>query len=156
MNLPYAAEADAELSVAELEVLEEAYTRASQSHVKIPIQIKFNYAWGLVRSRFRADQERGVSMFKEIMQDEGPERRRECMYYLALGYYRLGEYGLSRRYNQELLDAEPGNMQALSLQQLIHERVNREGLVGMALLGLVGGVVAVGGYAFAAVLKRKK
>ena len=61
---------------------------------------------------------------KEIY-DQDTERRRECLYYLALGHYRLGEYSASRQFNQLLLDSEPDNMQALSLHQLIADRVQR-------------------------------
>jgi hypothetical protein len=43
-KLPYAAEADAELSTAELEVLEDAYKRALATG-KVPPQVKFNYGF---------------------------------------------------------------------------------------------------------------
>lgn len=54
---------------------------------------------------------------------ESPGRRRECLYYLALGQYKLGHYQEARRYNDSLLDKEPRNMQALSLKALIDDRV---------------------------------
>jgi Fis1 C-terminal tetratricopeptide repeat len=54
---------------------------------------------------------------------EAPGRRRECLYYLALGQYKLGHYMDARRYNDSLLDKEPRNMQALSLKALIDDRV---------------------------------
>jgi hypothetical protein len=63
------------------------------------------------------------------MYNEDTERQRECVYYLALGYYRLGEYGLSRKYNDLLLKSEPSNLQAQSLQQLIHQSVRQGNLV---------------------------
>ena len=67
-----------------------------------------------------------------------PDRRRECLYYLALGNYKLGNYSEARRYNDLLLDLEPANLQAGSLRQLIDDKVQREGLMGVAI---VGGVV---------------
>ena len=80
-----------------------------------------------------------------------PERRRECLYYLALGNYKLGNYGEARRYNDLLLDKEPANMQAASLGSLIDDKVSKEGLVGIAIVGslalaagLVGGLVFKG------------
>lgn len=103
MSLPYAAEADvtqsykeqAELSGAELKILEESYKRAAASRSKVPSQIKFNYAWGLVRSKSKQDKEKGIELFEDIY-DEDLERRRECIYYLALAHYRLGNLTQSR------------------------------------------------------------
>ena len=80
-----------------------------------------------------------------------PERRRECLYYLALGNYKLGNYGEARRYNDLLLDHEPGNMQASSLRGLIDDKVAKEGLMGVAIVsgvaiaaGVVGGMLLKG------------
>lgn len=80
-----------------------------------------------------------------------PERRRECLYYLALGNYKLGNYGEARRYNDLLLDKEPQNLQAASLGSLIDDKVSKEGLLGIAIVGglalaagVVGGLVVRG------------
>ncbi|KAI3638182.1 hypothetical protein MIR68_003793 [Amoeboaphelidium protococcarum] len=151
-NLPYAAEVNAELSPQEIEVLEDAYKRAAvTTRGQIPSQIKFNYAWGLVRSRFRDDQLKGVSILQELY-DEDVERRRECTYYLALGYFKLGKYAESRRFNAMLLRDEPNNAQAQSLQKVIDDKVASESFIGMAV---VGGVVALSGLVLGAILKRK-
>lgn len=76
------------------------------------------------------------------------DRRRECLFYLALGNYKLGNYGEARRYNDMLLEREPGNLQAQDLRRLIDDRVAREGLMGVAIVsgiavvaGVVGGVL---------------
>lgn len=71
-----------------------------------------------------------------------PERRRECLYYLALGNYKLGSYAEARRYNDLLLEHEPRNLQAASLKGLIDDKVSKEGLMGAAIVG--GLVVAAG------------
>ena len=70
------------------------------------------------------------------------ERRRECLYYLALGNYKLGNYAEARRYNELLLELEPANLQAGSLKGLIDDKVNKEGLMGAAI---VGGIVVAAG-----------
>lgn len=77
-----------------------------------------------------------------------PERRRECLYYLALGNYKLGNYAEARRLSDILLDKEPGNLQAGSLRGLIDDKVTKEGLMGVAILsgvaitaGVVGGMI---------------
>jgi len=67
-----------------------------------------------------------VEIYKEYA-----NRRRECLYYLALGQYKLGHYNEARRFNDVLLEREPRNMQALSLKSLIDDRVAR----GIFLLG---------------------
>lgn len=80
-----------------------------------------------------------------------PERRRECLYYLALGNFKLGNYADARRYNDLLLDREPANLQADSLRGLIDEKVAKDGLMGVAILsgvaiaaGVVGGILLRG------------
>jgi fission 1 protein len=54
----------------------------------------------------------------------------------------LGNYAEARRYNDLLTDLEPNNLQAASLRGLIEEKVQREGLVGVAIVG--GLAVAAG------------
>ena len=73
-----------------------------------------------------------------------PDRRRECLYYLALGNYKLGNYGEAKRYNDILLEQEGGNLQAQSLSQLIDDKVAKEGLMGVAIVGGLAAAAAVG------------
>lgn len=97
----------------------------------------------MIKSNSRAEQQEGVRLLSEIFRAH-PERRRECLFYLALGNYKLGNYGEARRYNDLLIDKEPGNLQAASLRTLIDDKVSREGLVGVAIVGglaLAAGVV---------------
>lgn len=65
-----------------------------------------------------------MRLLTEIFREHG-ERRRECLYYLALGHYRLGNYAEARRYNEALLQNEPANSQALSLRGLVDDKVAR-------------------------------
>jgi len=107
----------------------------------VSIQTKFNYAWGLIKSNARSEQQTGVTLLSDIFR-ASPDRRRECLYYLALGNYKLGNYAEARRYNDLLLDIEPANLQAASLRELVEEKVQREGLVGVAI---VGGIAVAAG-----------
>ncbi|XWW95106.1 hypothetical protein V2A60_003057 [Cordyceps javanica] len=128
-ELPYALDAETPLNAAELKVLRAQYEKEGDM--------------GLVKSTNRGDQQLGVRLLSEIFRI-APERRRECLYYLALGNYKLGNYGEARRYNDLLLDKEPANLQASNLRQLIDDRVAKEGLLGVAILsgvGLAAGVV---------------
>ncbi|KAJ1545730.1 mitochondrial membrane protein [Nowakowskiella sp. JEL0078] len=139
-TLPYAVEAEMSLSQQELEILKEQYIK-EESNVKP--QTKFNYAWALVRSRVKSQQEQGVELLQEIYR-ENPNRRRECLYYLALGSYKLGRYREARNHNDTLLKMEAENQQALSLRNLIDEKVRSEGLMGMALVGTAAATVVLG------------
>lgn len=102
---------------------------------------------GLIKSDARLDQQEGVRLLSDIFRTS-PERRRECLYYLALGHYKLGNYSEARRYNDLLLEKEPANLQASSLRGLIDEKVAKEGLIGVAILsgvaiaaGVIGSLV---------------
>jgi fission 1 protein len=100
-----------------------------------------SFLQGLIKSTTRDEQQLGVQLLSDIFR-ASPDRRRECLYYLALGHWKLGNYTEARRYNDLLLELEPANLQAASLRGLIDERVQREGLVGVAIVG--GLAVAAG------------
>jgi len=89
----------------------------------------------------------------EIYRSE-PERRRECLYFLAVGHFKLGNYPEAKRYNSKfilrslktypkfelmegstndlpglLLEKEPNNFQSQSLKALIEQAVAKGALV---------------------------
>ncbi|THH27468.1 hypothetical protein EUX98_g6716 [Antrodiella citrinella] len=148
-ELPYAADAEESLTYDELQVLKIQYEKElAQSHVTV--QTTFNYAWGLVKSPVKDHQVEGVRLLGELYRNE-PTRRRECLYYLALGHYKLANYEQARRFNTLLLDKEPTNLQAQSLASLIDKKVTQEGYIGMAI---AGGVAAVGTLILASIIRR--
>lgn len=128
------------LKPAELAVLRSQYEKEGEY---VSLQTKFNYAWGLIKSNQRADQQEGVRLLSDIFR-ASPDRRRECLYYLALGNFKLGNYAEARRYNDSLLELEGGNLQAQSLRQLIDDKVSKEGLMGVAIVGGLAAAAAVG------------
>ncbi|KAH6629458.1 hypothetical protein C7974DRAFT_434019 [Boeremia exigua] len=128
-SLPYAADVESPLKPDELQVLRAQYEKEGEY---VGLQTKFNYAWGLIKSNERGEQQEGVRLLSDIFRGSR-ERRRECLYYLALGNYKLGNYAEARRYNELLLELEPANLQAGSLKGLIDEKVAKEGLVGAAI-----------------------
>ncbi|KAI9706971.1 MAG: mitochondrial membrane protein [Bogoriella megaspora] len=145
LSLPDAADAESPLKPAELQVLRSQYEKEGEY---VSLQTKFNYAWGLIKSSNRTEQQEGVRLLSEIFRNS-PERRRECLYYLALGNYKLGNYAEARRYNDLLLDLEPGNLQAGSLKGLIDDKVAKEGLMGAAIVGgLAVGAAVIGSMIF--------
>ncbi|KAK3074561.1 mitochondrial membrane protein [Teratosphaeriaceae sp. CCFEE 6253] len=138
--LPDAADAESPLKPAELQVLRAQYEKEGEY---VSLQTKFNFAWGLIKSDTRNDQQEGVRLLSDIFR-ASPDRRRECLYYLALGNYKLGNYAEARRYNDNLLELEQGNLQAQSLRGLVDDKVAKEGLMGVAIVGGLAAAAAVG------------
>ncbi|KAH6916172.1 mitochondrial fission 1 protein [Coprinopsis sp. MPI-PUGE-AT-0042] len=154
-EVPYAADAEDSLTYDELEVLRlQYYKELGQAHVTT--QTKFNYAWGLVKSQLREHQVEGVRLLQEIYRAE-PTRRRECLYYLALGQYKMGNYEEAKKFNALLMEKEPTNLQAQSLSQLIEKRISTgaqyssDGYIGMAI---AGGAAALGAILLAGAIRR--
>ncbi|KAI9314285.1 mitochondria fission 1 protein [Dichotomocladium elegans] len=146
--MPMAEEADTPLTPAELNVLRKQYLKEGEY---VTVQTKFNYAWSLIRSANHKEVEEGVFLLSEIYMSS-PERRRECLYYLAIGHYKIGNLSDAKRFNNELLKHEPKNEQALDLGRRIDEKVSREGTIGLAI---VGGVVTLGAAIITAIMKRR-
>ena len=115
------------------------------------IQSLFNYAWGLVKSRDKGDNKHGINILTGIFKKE-PSRRRECLYYLSVGCYKIGEYKESERYVNVLLDHEPDNLQAKELKDEIHNEFAKNSVIGLAILS---GLTAAG-VGLASVLLRRK
>ncbi|KAK3809271.1 MAG: hypothetical protein J3Q66DRAFT_373550 [Benniella sp.] len=132
-NLPTLSDADNCLSDSQLEVLRKQYIREGEY---VTDQTRFNYAWGLIKN-----------IYKEV-----PDRRRECLFYLALGHFKLGNYNDARKFNDSLLEFEPHNSQALALRTEIEKRVTNEGYIGMAI---VGAAVTVGTILLTSLIKKK-
>jgi hypothetical protein len=55
---------------------------------------------------------------------DAPERRRECLYFLAIGNFKIKNYSEARRFNDQLLKHEPRNDQAINLKLMIDEKVS--------------------------------
>lgn len=150
-DLPYAADAEVSLSPDELAVLRIQYEKES-SQGYVSVQTKFNYAWGLVKSPRQEHQVEGVQLLLEIYRAE-PGRRRECLYYLALGHYKMGNLDDAKKFNALLLNKEPSNMQAQSLAQLIDKSAARDGYIGM---GIAGGAAVLGAFLLAGLVRRNR
>ena len=122
--------------------------QAEEAKGWVSVQTKFNYAWGSVKSSNKVEVGEGVALLMDIYRSE-PTRRRECLYFLAVGHYKLANYAEAKRYNGLLLDKEPHNIQAQSLAGLIEGAVAKEGYVGLAL---AGGAATVAGLVIAALI----
>ncbi|AQZ14495.1 FIS1 (YIL065C) [Zygosaccharomyces parabailii] len=112
------------------------------------IQSRFNYAWGLIKSVDADDQRLGIKLLTDIYK-ESPQRRRECLYYLTIGCYKVGEYSMAKRYVDTLLQHEPANQQIKALQSMVEDKIQRETVKGVAVAtGVVAGVAAVAAFLF--------
>ncbi|TIA85196.1 hypothetical protein E3P99_04052, partial [Wallemia hederae] len=116
------------------------------------VQTKFNLAWGLVKSKKRDEVTEGIALLSDIYKHE-PFRRRECLYYLALGHYKVSNYAEAKKLNDLLLSKEPNNLQARSLGQIIDKAWSKEGYIGLAI---GGGAVALGAVLVGAILRNRK
>lgn len=138
--------------------LEDSYSALSSEQIEIlrqqvlneggeiaSIQSRFNYAWGLVRSIKKEDQMLGVKLLTDIYK-ESPMRRRECLYYLTIGCFKLGEYSTAKRYVDALVSHEPDNKQALALRTAVENKITSQGLKGIAFVtaGIAVTATAIG------------
>ncbi|KAG0671034.1 mitochondrial membrane protein [Maudiozyma exigua] len=113
-------------------------------------QALFNYAWGLVRSQLVDDQRLGVKILSDIYK-ETPGRRRECLYYLTIGCFKLHEYQMAKRYVDVLSTHEPNNKQVQVLKKIVEGKIEKETMKGLLVgAGVVAGIATIAGYMFRA------
>ncbi|KAM3957539.1 mitochondrial fission 1 protein [Aphomia sociella] len=103
---------------------------------------QFEYAWCLVRSRYPTDIRKGILLLKELFNSHA-EGKRDYLFYLAIGNARIREYNKALHFVKSFLEIEPANQQVLALERQINKKMEKEGLIGMAVAG--GAVLALGG-----------
>ncbi|XP_038634435.1 mitochondrial fission 1 protein [Scyliorhinus canicula] len=114
---------------------------------------QFEYAWCLICSKYNADIVKGVVILEEIYPAALKEEQRDYIFYLAVGNYRLKEYEKALKFIRTMLKNEPTNQQGLELEKLINKMMQRDGLLGMAIVG--GAIVGMAGLIGLAVSKGK-
>lgn len=97
------------------------------------VQSQFNYAWGLLKSDDEDDNKQGINILTDIFKNI-PARRRECLYYLTIGCFKIGEYEDAKRYVEALLIHEPDNHQAIQLKMAIENKISKGMFVLISLL----------------------
>lgn len=148
--LPTIEDAYGSLSYDQLEILHQQVL--SEGGDVASIQSKFNYAWGLIKSSDTDDQRFGIKLLTDIYK-ESPMRRRECLYYLAIGCYKLGEYTMAKRYADALKSHEPDNQQAITLKAMIDKKISMQSIKGIAIISAGIAAIATG---VGIILKNKK
>merc|ERR1711971_669885 len=113
------------------------------NHGKVSATSQFEYSWCLVRSRYPSDIRKGIILLEDLFQNRDETNKRDYLYYLAIGNTKLKEYATALKYIRALLQVEPGNRQAQELETIVTKRLEKDGMIGMAVAG--GAVVAVGG-----------
>ncbi|XBW37545.1 hypothetical protein QEN19_003125 [Hanseniaspora menglaensis] len=145
MNLDqeYLQELNTPLSVQQFSLFEKLYNDDSTNK-----QLQFNYAWALIKSDSKELQMKGVRFLSTIFKSS-PDKRKECLYFMSLGNYKLKNYELALKYLDALILAEQeiGNKDLNKLDELklrIHDDIKRT--TGNALIGIGIGVsvMAVG------------
>ncbi|KAH8039171.1 hypothetical protein HPB51_005347 [Rhipicephalus microplus] len=71
------------------------------------------------------------------------EAKRDYLFYLAVGSTKLKEYSKALKFIKAFLHVEPANRQAQELEATIKNRMKKEGIKGMAIVG--GAALAVSG-----------
>ncbi|XP_063786827.1 mitochondrial fission 1 protein [Pseudophryne corroboree] len=117
---------------------------------------QFEYAWCLIRSKYSDDIQKGAVLLEDLLPKGGKEEQRDYLFYLSVAHYRLKEYEKSLKYVRSLLHKEPKNTQALELEKVIEKKMQKEGLVGMAIVGgMALGVAGLAGLIGLAISKSK-
>merc|ERR550525_950499 len=112
-------------------------------HGKVSATSQFENAWCLVRSRYPSDIRMGIILLEDLFQNRDETNKRDYLYYLAIGNTKLKEYATALKYIRALLQVEPGNRQAQELEAIVTKRLEKDGMIGMAVAG--GTAVALGG-----------
>ncbi|KAL0121504.1 hypothetical protein PUN28_006783 [Cardiocondyla obscurior] len=105
-----------------------------QLKTTVTAKAKFEYAWCLVRSQYSADIRKGILLLEDLYSNHDSEKR-DCLYFLAIGNARVKEYSKALSYVRAFLQIEPGNVQVQNLEAVIKKKMEKEGLVGMAVAG---------------------
>ncbi|GIY64785.1 mitochondrial fission 1 protein [Caerostris darwini] len=135
------------ISSEDLKQYEAVYHKKLQEGQVSPKE-QFDYAWCLIRSKYPTDIRRGVVLLEDLFQTGDANAKRGYMYYLAIGHTKLKDYNRALNLLSKFLSIEPANRQAQSLQKYVKEKMRKEGLLGMAIVGgaalAIGSVVGIG------------
>ncbi|KAG8140810.1 putative Mitochondrial fission 1 protein [Naja naja] len=124
---------------------------SEQSSGNISKGTQFEYAWCLIRSKYNEDIKKGI-----VLLEGNKEEQRDYVFYLAVANYRLKEYEKALKCIRGLLKTEPNNTQALEMEKLIKKAMQKDGLVGMAIVGgMALGAASLAGLIGLAISKSK-
>lgn len=129
---------DDSISKEELDQWREKFTKSNIHDVNI----QFQYALCLVRSKESTDIKNGLQLFQKIFESAKDDNiKRDSLYYMAVAEARLKNYEPSLKYLQNILNVETTNEQVRDLYVEVNKRMRKDGLIGV---GIVAGSAAVG------------
>uniref|UniRef100_A0A670Z156 Mitochondrial fission 1 protein n=1 Tax=Pseudonaja textilis TaxID=8673 RepID=A0A670Z156_PSETE len=129
---------------------------SEQSSGNVSKGTQFEYAWCLIRSKYNEDIKKGIVLLEELLPKGNKEDQRDYVFYLAVANYRLKEYEKALKCIRGLLKTEPNNTQALEMEKLIKKAMQKDGLVGMAIVGgMALGAASLAGLIGLAIAKSK-
>ncbi|XP_031624636.1 mitochondrial fission 1 protein [Contarinia nasturtii] len=136
------------VSQAELQKFEKNYKReVEEKGTQVAVQTQFEYAYCLVRSEYPADIKKGIFMLEDLAQKHS-EGNRDYIYYLAIGNARIKHYSVALKFCKAFLQIEPNNQQAITLEEHIRKKMEKETMAGVAVAGgaalVLGGLVGLG------------
>ncbi|KAL6933129.1 uncharacterized protein HGUI_02091 [Hanseniaspora guilliermondii] len=102
----------------------------------------FNYSWVLIRSANKDQQIEGVNLLTHIYKTIEPEKKKEALFFLTLGNFKLKKYELSLKYIDSLINAEDDLHNDTSSLHIVREKIKEEisRTAGTAIVGLTIGV----------------
>ncbi|KAK2719217.1 hypothetical protein QYM36_004891 [Artemia franciscana] len=90
---------------------------------KVTAASKFNFAFCLVKSRYAEDIKNGIKFLEELIIKGDEEARRDYIFYLAYGHFKLKDYPKALEYTETLLAMEPNNRQAMDMKTNIKKKM---------------------------------
>jgi|UniRef100_A0A7S4CBF4 fission 1 protein len=111
------------------------------------VETLFPLACLLIKSQNRKDLVQGIRLLQDIrvQPKTDSQMRFDCGYCIATGQFKLAEYGQAGDTVQELLAVQPDNKQVLALQQLIQNKLQQDGRLGLGIAaGVFAGAVLLG------------
>lgn len=94
---------------------------------------RLNYGVVLAFSGNRQNNYKGIELLSEQL-DLSPLYTSDCLLYMAIAKYNLGEYRDGRILCEDLLKREPTRVSASNLYELIRAKVKEDGRAGLGLV----------------------
>ncbi|VDL86722.1 unnamed protein product [Schistocephalus solidus] len=110
---------------------------------------QFMYALELLKTKSKEALLTAITLLESgFKRSSQPDRRRECLYLIAIAHTKLGDYEKAIQCCKSLIEVNPEDHQAVELREEIERRTRRDGLTGLALiggaaLGVIGAITAV-------------
>jgi fission 1 protein len=138
--------------------VELANCRERYNRISLPSEDdQFQFALSLIRSKQKKYIEEGLSMFQVLFsRTKNEDVKRDSLYYMAIAETKLNNYEKALKYLQSILNIQPTNEQVRDLYVVVNNRMKRDGLIGMGIVGsaLFVGVVGIASLGAALLAKR--